>query len=373
VAGLLVAGFVPLATGQTAWAQGAPSQLTLAKQSHAKQPVHVGDRIPYEYVVTDNGPTPVTGVYVADDHNRVQCPKSTLRAGESMTCTGTYTVVQADHDHHAVVNTAIAHARSGGVDIDSPPATTVVPVVDGEEFGFIFVHKTDATNGQPLAGATYQLWQETNGIPGLQTGGANPDTPVGEPCTTSTVGECLFDGLPFGDYYLQETGTPVGFEPPANPVTGPYTVNSLDGVQVAIANTPVVPPTGQVTVVKTDKKNGKLLAGGVFQLWQETNNIPGLQTSGANRDQFVDECTTNSQGTCGFQNLAFGTYYLREITVPDGYRRPANPVTGPFTLTSTVSAVTANVTNSRIPVCKCKVQKPHKHHHKGKHHHSGTY
>ncbi|MBK3526878.1 SpaA isopeptide-forming pilin-related protein, partial [Streptomyces sp. MBT70] len=54
--------------------------------------------------------------------------------------------------------------------------------------GEVRVNKIDAQTGRPLADAVFQLWKETNNTPGLQTGGANPDTQVGGTCTTGTAG-----------------------------------------------------------------------------------------------------------------------------------------------------------------------------------------
>lgn len=58
-------------------------------------------------------------------------------------------------------------------------------------------------DGKPLAGAKFQLWHDTNGTDGLQTGGDKPDTAVGGPCTTGADGLCQGAGVP-GTYYWQE-------------------------------------------------------------------------------------------------------------------------------------------------------------------------
>ncbi|MFE4517218.1 prealbumin-like fold domain-containing protein, partial [Kitasatospora sp. NPDC056783] len=90
---------------------------------------------------------------------------------------------------------------------------TVIPT------GSTSVTKVDSTTQQPLTGATFQLWQETNGTPGLQTTGINPDTPVGAPCTTPANGICSANNLPLGTYYWQETAAPPGYDLPTQPVT----------------------------------------------------------------------------------------------------------------------------------------------------------
>ncbi len=101
------------------------------------------------------------------------------------------------------------------------------------------MEKTDAKNGQPLAGAVFELWRETNDVPGLQTTGTNPDTLADAGCSTDDTGECAFDDLPLGEYYLREIAVPEGYVLPANPVSGPYELteaNSSQGVTVELSN-----------------------------------------------------------------------------------------------------------------------------------------
>lgn len=93
---------------------------------------------------------------------------------------------------------------------------------------------------RPLAGAVFQLWEETNGIPGLQPTGSDPDTLIGDSCTTSADGTCTRT-LPTGVYYWQETQAPPGYDLPLNPVFGPAVLteeNIAEGVTVTADNTP---------------------------------------------------------------------------------------------------------------------------------------
>ncbi|HEY9328388.1 MAG TPA: choice-of-anchor A family protein, partial [Streptomyces sp.] len=122
-----------------------------------------------------------------------------------------------------------------GVQTEAANTAEPVPPVTGS----LTLEKTDAKNGQPLAGAVFELWRETNGVDGLQTAGTNPDTLADAGCSTDDTGECTFDNLPLGAYYLRETAVPEGYVLPANPVSGPFEVteaNSSQGVTVELAN-----------------------------------------------------------------------------------------------------------------------------------------
>ncbi|NEC64800.1 choice-of-anchor A family protein [Streptomyces sp. SID9727] len=243
-----------------------------------------------------------------------------------------------------------------GVEVEAVNSRTPVPPVTGE----VSVHKIDGDTGAPLAGADFELWRETNDTPGLQTNGADPDTHVSD-CTTPANGVCTATTIP-GTYYWRETEAPDGYDLPDPNVFGPLTLtedNAEDGVEVEAVNsrTPVPPVTGSLTLDKTDAKNGEPLPGAVFELWRESNDVPGLQTGGANPDTLADAgCSTDEEGQCTFDDLPLGEYYLREIAVPEGYVLPANPVSGPFEVTAENSSegVTVELANDRGEPCKGK-------------------
>ncbi|MFI1013476.1 SpaA isopeptide-forming pilin-related protein [Streptomyces sp. NPDC020965] len=236
-----------------------------------------------------------------------------------------------------------------GVSVTAPNSPSVVPPIRGD----VTVVKVDANTDDPLAGAVFQLWQETNGVAGLQTTGADPDTQVGTDCTTGANGECTRN-VDLGTYYWLETAAPAGYDLPANPIFGPLTLtaaNAPTGVTVTAENTPtVVPPvTGEVTVAKVDADTDNPLAGAVFQLWEETNGVAGLQTTGADPDTQVGaDCTTGANGECT-RTVEVGTYYWLETTAPPGYDLPVNPVFGPLVLTAANAADGVSVTASNAP------------------------
>ncbi|MFF9025590.1 MSCRAMM family protein [Streptomyces eurythermus] len=244
-----------------------------------------------------------------------------------------------------------------GVEFHSYPFDGDLPDCGGEPqpvTGEVRVEKTDAETGNPLAGAEFELWQETNGTPGLQTGGADPDTRVGDTCTTGTDGLCART-VETGTYYWRETAAPDGYDLPDPNIFGPLVLtqaNSDDGVQVTAVNLRTEEPDteGTLTIKKTDAQNGKPLAGAVFELWKETNGTPGLQTSGTVPDTRVGQrCSTDARGDCTFDDLPLGEYYVREVAVPDGYRLPDDPASGPHELTedNAEDGITVRLGNSR--------------------------
>ncbi|MEV6075834.1 SdrD B-like domain-containing protein [Streptomyces sp. NPDC052069] len=107
---------------------------------------------------------------------------------------------------------------------------------------------------------------------------------------------------------------------------------------------------GTVSLVKHDQ-DGKPLARATFQLWKETNGSDALQTSGAEPDTKVGEpCVTGTDGNCGGTGLP-GTYYWQEVSPPDGYAAPKEPVFGPLVLTPDKldDGISVTAVNHRLP------------------------
>ncbi|MDG4865204.1 choice-of-anchor A family protein, partial [Streptomyces sp. T-3] len=233
------------------------------------------------------------------------------------------------------------------------PDCAVAPVE-----GQVKVLKTDEATGQPLAGAEFELWKETNGTAGLQTGGATPDALTGATCTTQAAGECV-QTVATGTYYWRETKAPDGYDLPDPNVFGPLTLtaaNASQGVSVTAPNKREsnVTSLGDVRVLKTDSRTGRQLAGAVFQLWRESNTVPGLQRTGSAPDtRLGTPCTTSGTGVCA-RYVSLGTYYWVETQSPAGYDLPLDPVFGPLALTTANSSqgvsVTAKNTRHRTPV-----------------------
>ncbi|MFG2112171.1 Ig-like domain repeat protein [Streptomyces sp. NPDC048718] len=129
------------------------SGLTLAKRADSAGPFQAGDTVDYTYTVTNTGDSAVHGLTVTDDRVAdVDCGTTTLAAGASTTCHGTYTVTEADatctrggadggYGGHGttcpVTNTAHATATdTAGDTVTSDTATATIRVSGGGHDGY---------------------------------------------------------------------------------------------------------------------------------------------------------------------------------------------------------------------------------------------
>ena len=118
----------------------------------------VGQSISYSYLVTNTGNVRLAGpVTVADNKATVTCPAlstvgngdSFLDPGESVTCTASYTITQADLNNGSVTN--VAKASAGG--IDSNEDTETVTAVQTKTLSLVksATPSTYSTVGQSIS------------------------------------------------------------------------------------------------------------------------------------------------------------------------------------------------------------------------------
>ncbi|WP_423218835.1 DUF7507 domain-containing protein, partial [Streptomyces kasugaensis] len=83
--------------------------------------------VTYTYTVTNTGNQELTDIHITDDHvTNITCETTTLAPGAATTCTGTYTVTEADAQRGSVTNIAVATADNGTV--RSEPARATIQV-----------------------------------------------------------------------------------------------------------------------------------------------------------------------------------------------------------------------------------------------------
>ena len=103
----------------------------IVKSVTTPTPVKVGQQVDYRFRVTNMGTTTLTGVSVADRLPGVAlngCSWESLKPGQSVTCSGTYQVTQADVAAGVVANVATVHGVNVNGPVDSAPSATEIPV-----------------------------------------------------------------------------------------------------------------------------------------------------------------------------------------------------------------------------------------------------
>jgi hypothetical protein len=184
--------------------------------------------------------------------------------------------------------------------------------VNIDNCGEVKVIKTDdATPANLLNGATFDLVEDaapTGGAPGVE------DTVVAASCTTGPPdnldGECLFEDVFQGEYWVIETAAPAGHDL-ADPVYQHVTVtaSATDPVTVTFVNPR---QRGAIVIDKTAKhaaaEGGEVDQSGVTFTVKDSggNTVPG------------GTVVTGADGTACVGNLLFGNYTVTE-TVPAGY------------------------------------------------------
>ncbi|WP_185899330.1 choice-of-anchor A family protein [Streptomyces sp. WAC07061] len=265
------------------------------------------------------------------------------------------------------VHTLVLTAENATPGVRWTAVNTRTPVPP-DESARVVLRKIDKDTGDPLPGARFELWRESNGTAGLQTG-TNPDTLLGDgACVTDERGTCTVE-LPVGErYYWREVGLPTGYERPRDPVTA-FDLDPGETEEYVIVTVPnrkaEEDPGGVIKVLKKDAKTKRPLRGAEFELWRETGRAVGLQRTGDDADERVgDECTTGRDGVCAFDGLPDGSYYVVEVDVPDGYVVPRDPVTGPLTLDGRTPGhrIAVTLLNKRVhdgQTCHCKDEPGH--------------
>ncbi len=156
------AGGTLTAPTDTATVDGTQSpMMTLVKTALDTDFAALGDTLDYEYLVTNTGNVEITNIVVTDDKiASVSCPVTSLMPTQTMVCTATYVVTQADLDAGSITNIAQASGTPAGgtlapagdtatVDGTQSPALEMVKRALDTDFasvGDVLTYEYDVTN-----------------------------------------------------------------------------------------------------------------------------------------------------------------------------------------------------------------------------------
>lgn len=124
--------------------------------------------------------------------------------------------------------------------------------------------------------------------------------------TTNSDGVVLFEGLPYGDYTLKEIRPPIGYVVSSELSRGVQVkIESTEEILVRYTNTT---QKGKIEIAKKNSSDGNL-SGAVFGLYTDSAATNAIKTA-----------TSGNNGMVVFDGLEAGTYYVKEITAPTGYK-----------------------------------------------------
>lgn len=161
----------------------------------------------------------------------------------------------------------------------------IIPFTDTKRPG-LEVIKVDSATGDPLAGATFELY--------------SMDGTMIDRRTTDESGILIFTDLKPGSYALRESKAPDGYK----------TDKEGSIVQIKAGATAIIEitntPYSNLNLKKTDE-NGNPLAGAVFTVTRKSDN------------KVIGRFTTDATGCLTVEKLEPGDYLVTEVQAPEGY------------------------------------------------------
>ena len=179
--------------------------------------------------------------------------------------------------------------------------------------GTVNIIKKDEKDGKPLAGATFQIKDESKGV--IET------------ITTDDSGT-ISTKLPVGKYFYQEIESPTGYVID----NGEYPFEITLGGEVKNIDVTNKKITGTLELTKKDIATGELLPNTEFIIRNEAG-------------QEVTSGVTDENGVARF-TLEYGKYTYQELNAPEGYVIDESEF--PFEITEDGKIVKAEMTNKKI-------------------------
>lgn len=192
------------------------------------------------------------------------------------------------------------------------PYTGIIPVYIDENtpvqklkntgYGEIELRKVDDAGG-PVAGAEFSIYAGT---------AVDPDKLLYSGLLSDDAGVILKGGLEPGLYTVVETKAPEGYH--LNSVPKTVEVISNERVTVTIENPRIV--RGKLNLYKRDAKTDEQLGGARLGVYRD-----------AEFTDLVGEFVTKKTEPVSVLDLLPGTYYVKELAVPEGYYLDSRPQT----------------------------------------------
>jgi uncharacterized repeat protein (TIGR01451 family) len=303
----------------TVYASDATSSLSLTKSVSPSTPAYgaAGDVIDYNFLVTNTGTTTESNIAINDALvSNAVCPDSSLAPGAFETCTGSYTVAQADVDAGSVTNTATA-SGTNPQDMTETSNSSTVTVPGSNYVSSLSLVKSTSSGGYASAGDT-----------------------VGYSYDVTNTGTTTLSGIAVSDNLIAGVSCPdASLAPGASEIcTGTYTVTAADITNGSVTNTATASATdpfaaaissnsSSVTVDRTlfgieksTTSSGYGAAGDTIPYtYVLTNGTPGTLSNIVVTDSLIPSvsCPSSSLASEASETCT-GTYTVTQADVDNG-------------------------------------------------------
>ncbi|MEU7021489.1 hypothetical protein ABZ990_12625 [Streptomyces sp. NPDC046203] len=290
-------------------------ELNLVKQARLPLPgdLGVGSQVPYDFVVTNSGTTPINDLVVTDPKvSPVVCPTTDLAVGQTITCSGTYTVTAADVAAGAILNTAIASGTSDGEPVESPPSSERVPL---QRPPGIEIEKNVETPGPYSVGQTVTYRYTVRNTGGTELTGVtvHDDKVTGITCESTTLAPA------------EEPGD-------STSCTGTYVITSADGTEGSVTNTATATGSSDGTTITSPETEVTLPIGQPHITIAKSVTSTGPYQLGSRVDYSY---TVTNTGTTNLTNVQVLDDHVTSVTCAATTLAPgaSTTCTGSYTIT----------------------------------------
>lgn len=239
---------------------------------------------------------------------------------------GSYTLKEIEAPEGFVLNDELIPVELVYKDQLTELVMTQKELVNDPIKGKIQIVKVNASNQEiPVEGAVFEVRRL-------------PNKELVETITSNNNGFAFSSDLRYGDYVIREVEAPQAFY--LNNKEYPVSIKEHEKVEVLYVSNDLVEL--KLGIQKNDHETNQPLAGAVFEIYDEDNNLMTFEYLNDN-NQIVrqTQLVTNDQGLAYTQGkLTHGTYTLVEKVAPAGYVR-SKPQT--FTITRETDTVDLEV------------------------------
>jgi hypothetical protein len=224
------------------------------------------------------------------------------------------------YDNRSAANVYWLDDSGGKQSVAVPVVDRMVSVATGDlsfksDVSTVTVIKYGESEDVLLEGAVFGLYSSS-------------DDALLEELVSDINGRAVSSNLLIGNYYIKEIAAPERYV--LSEITYPFSIMDTDqNIEIPVYNNPI---RGKVAVLKTGE-DGNPLQDVLFCIYDIEGN-------------FVQEIITDEQGKATSDYLDYGDYYIKEVSVPEGYI--LNDENIPFSISENEETVELTITNTLI-------------------------